>query len=188
MGSSSISSSTIAKSTITWPSVVSSNASTGTIKYATEHPITFITFNSSNYDWYYTEDSSTDNTRWITSSSAKSIYDPCPAGWSVPDNDVWSDALGSSLTFTNESLYSSTNKGMNFSGNFGADATIWYSLSGYRGYNDGALRSVRYGGNYWSASPYDNNAYSLYLSNTSSTNPLNFGHRSISYSVRCIQE
>ena len=85
LGSSSISSSTLAKSTIAWPSPVSSNSSNGTIEYATAHPTTFITHNSSNCDWYYTGSESTDNTRWTTSDKAKSIYDPCPAGWRVPD-------------------------------------------------------------------------------------------------------
>ena len=92
LGSSSISSNTIAKSTITWPSAVSSDSSNGTIEYATAHPTTFITYNWSNYDWYYTGSSSTDDTRWTTSSSDKSIYDPCPAGWRVPDKGIWSKA------------------------------------------------------------------------------------------------
>lgn len=68
LGSSSISYGIKAKSTIIWPSAVSSDSSNGTIEYATAHPTTFITHNSSNYDWYYTGDSSTDNTRWTTSS------------------------------------------------------------------------------------------------------------------------
>ena len=124
LGSSSISSNTIAKSTIAWPSSVSSK-SNGTIAYATANPTTFIKYNSNNYDWYYTGSSSTDNTRWTESS--KSIYDPCPSGWRVPnggDNGIWSKALGSSSYFTQSSLYDSTNEGMNFSGKFGSASTI----------------------------------------------------------------
>ena len=71
LGSSSISSSTIAKSTITWPSAVSSDSWNGTIDYATANPTTFITYNGNNFDWYYTLDYSTDNTRWTTSSGDK---------------------------------------------------------------------------------------------------------------------
>ena len=73
-----------AKSTITWPSAVSSNYSCGTIEYAIAHPTTFITENDKNYDWYYSY-SGTDNTRWTTSEKDKSIYDPCPPGWRVPN-------------------------------------------------------------------------------------------------------
>ena len=76
-----------AKSTITWPPSEQSSATTGTILYATEHPTTFIDESAefTNEDWYYTGNKSTDNTRWTTSDKAKSIYDPCPAGWRVPD-------------------------------------------------------------------------------------------------------
>ncbi|MBE6251332.1 MAG: hypothetical protein E7111_06700 [Bacteroidales bacterium] len=176
LGSSSISSSKVATSTITWPYAVESNSSNGTIEYATAHPTTFITYNRSNYDWYYTGYSSTDNTRWTTSDKEKSIYDPCPAGWRVPDggsSGVWSKALGSSSSF--DYTYNSTNEGMNFSGKFGSASTIWYPASG--GY-----------GNYWSASPYSGYACSLIFNDYGGVNLSNRGNRAYGYSVRCLQE
>ena len=191
LGSSSISSSTLAKSTITRPSKVNSNSSTGTISYATAHPTTFI---KNNYDWYYTGSSSTDNTRWTTSDKDKSIYDPCPAGWRVPDggaNGVWSKALGSSSSFTNSSLYNSTNEGMNFSGKFGSASTIWYPASGYRDYYDGDLYNVGGIGSYWSASPgssRSNYAYYLYFYFDGDVNPSRDFSRANGQSVRCLQE
>ena len=98
LGSSSISSSTTAKSTISWPSPVSSNSSRGTVSYVTANPTTFVYGTSStDYDWHY---SSRDNSLWTTSDKAKSIYDPCPAGWRVPDggsSGVWSKALHRNL-------------------------------------------------------------------------------------------
>ena len=51
LGGGSISSNTVAKSTGTWPSAVSSDSNTGTIAYATSNPTTFIMRNSNNYDW-----------------------------------------------------------------------------------------------------------------------------------------
>ena len=97
LGSSSISSNTIAKSTITWPSAVQSSAETGTVDYAILNPTTFVTGSySSAYDWLF---ASRDYTLWTTSDKTKSIYDPCPAGWRVPDggdNGIWSTAAGSS--------------------------------------------------------------------------------------------
>ena len=189
LGSSSISSRTIAKSTIAWPSAVSSDSSNGTIAYATANPTTFITYNESNNDWYYTGDSSTDNTRWTTSESSKSIYDPCPAGWRVPDggnNGVWSTALGSSSSYNG--TYDSTNKGMNFSGMFGSASTIWYPASGYRGNNDGSLNFVGSLGYCWSASPILNGACYLYLDSLGLVVP-SVGHsRAYGSSVRCVQE
>ena len=193
LGSSSISSSTVAKSTIPWPSDVSSDSSNGTIAYATANPTTFITDNSSNGDWYYTGSSSTDNTRWTTSEKDKSIYDPCPAGWRVPDggrNGVWSKASGSSYF---DYTYSRSNKGMNFSGKFGSASTIWYPASGFRYGSDGGLGTVGVNGYYWSASPnsndsYDSNlAYHLYFNYDGEVDPSSYDTRASGLSVRCLQ-
>ena len=189
LGSSSISSSTDAKSTITWPSAVTSNSSNGTIAYATANPTTFMKYNSSNFDWYYTGSSSTDNTRWTTSESNKSIYDPCPAGWRVPDdggNGVWSKACGSSSYFSGYP-YDGTNEGINFSGKFGYASTIWYPASGYRGSYDGSLSSVGDVGDYWSASPYRDAACSLGFNYYGGVNPSNYYDRAYGQSVRCLQ-
>ena len=190
LGSSSISSSTLAKSTLTWPSPVSSNSSNGTIAYATANPTTFITYNSSNEDWYYTGSSSTDHTRWTTSKNSKSIYDPCPAGWRVPDggsNGVWSKAKGSSSSFNH--TYNSLSEGMNFSGKFGSASSIWYPASGYRRYDDGSLSNVGSFGDYRSASPYDKRAYLLFFYDDGCyVYPSGYTTRAGGQSVRCLQE
>ena len=177
-----------AKSTLTWPSAVTSNSSSGTIAYATANPTTFIECNSRNWDWYYRGSSSTDDTRWTTSESNKSIYDPCPAGWRVPDggsNGVWSKALGSSYT---KPSYDSTYEGMNFSGKFGSDQTIWYPASGFRDRYDGSLYDVGNYGFYWSASPYSLNAYGLYFYYDGFVYPSDYYGRAFGRSVRCLQE
>ena len=193
LGSSSISGDVEAKSTITWPSAVSSDSSNGTIAYATANPTTFIGYNNENEDWYYTGSSSTNNTRWTTSYKAKSIYDPCPAGWRVPDggyNGVWSKALGWASDFYNESLYNSTNEGMNFSGKFGSDQTIWYPASGNRNYRAGSLRNVGDRGSNWSASPENDSyfAYGLYFKSNGRVNPSPSFTHADGRSVRCLQE
>ena len=179
-----------AESTITWPSVVESNASNGTIEYATANPTTFIADNFNNRDWYYTSSSSTDNTRWTTSEKDKSIYDPCPAGWRVPDGGlagVWAKALGSLSYF--DYTYNSTDEGMNFSGKFGSDQTIWYPASGYRDSIYGSLYNVSDYGNYWSASPdTKEEAYDLLFGSGGRVYPSSYNIRANGQSVRCLQE
>lgn len=151
LGSSSISmsdtySSSMAASTGTW-----NITSGGSAANAEANPMTFYkSMSLSNESW----------------ASLKTVNDPCPAGWRVPDggtDGVWSKALGSSSFFSSSSLYSSTNKGMNFSDKFGAASTIWYPATGERERNDGNLYSVGYHGSYWSTSPSSDNFNFVYL-------------------------
>lgn len=181
LGSSSISSSTLAKSTITWPSAVASSSATGTVDYAILNPTTFVTaLSSSEYDWHY---ASRDNTLWTTSDKTKSIYDPCPAGWRVPDggsNGIWSKAGFIDTT------YDGTNEGISFS--ISSPSTTWYPASGYRFYYAGGLLDVGYYGYYWSASPGSLHAYTLSFNFDGNVNPSDYETRAYGYSVRCLQE
>lgn len=209
LGSSNINEAVEAKSTIEWPSAVISEANTGTIAYAIANPATFITSPSGflNKDWYYTGDDTTDNTRWTTSEKEKSIYDPCPAGWRVPDGDsengVWATACNYHQAYYIEHPYDNTNKGMNYVGKFGADQTIWYPSAGYRSdYRlDKGKLVMNFGiGWYWSASPaeesrdFNNYAWYMWQSDRSTFYPsVHFqggdgGLRARGYSVRCIKE
>ncbi len=187
LGSSSISGSTEAASTIEWPSSVGSTSSTGTIGYAVSHPTTFITRNTDNNDWYYPVSEDTYDTRWTTSESEKSIYDPCPAGWRVPDGGeegIWSKAKGFSSDYSG--TYDGTDKGMNFSGEFGTDLTIWYPAAGCRDY-DGSLSGVGKYGFCWSATPRGSSAFTLYFYNSGLVSPSYNYYRAEGYPVRCIQ-
>lgn len=181
LGSSSISSSVGAKSTITWPSPVSSSSSRGTNAYATEHPTTFITYNDANYDWYYTGSSTTDNTRW---QSTKTIYDPCPAGWRVPDggsNGVWAKA-----GFDDQD-YDDSDEGMLFGSGISSPAT-WYPAAGYRYSLDGSLYNVGSSGSYWSVTPDSDHAYYLSFGYYGGVYPTYSYDRAYGQSVRCLQE
>ena len=194
LASSSISSPVEAKSTITWPEPVLSDSSTGKIYYTIANPTTFIYvnyLNNKNNDWYYTGSSSTDDTRWTPSNKAKSIYDPCPAGWRVPDggeNGVWSKAFGSSSDFRNDSLFDKIDKGMNLQGRLGSNQKIiWYPASGCRYFTDGDLY-VGDSGSCWSASPYNHSAYIMGISADGAVQPSSRSSRAYGFSVRCIKE
>ena len=186
LGSSSISSSrVVAKSTITWPSPVSSDSFTGTIAYATANPTTYI---SGYYNWYYGSHN-VNRTLWTTSETGKSIYDPCPVGWRIPDggdNGVWSKALGLSSSFTEISLYDASNEGMNFSGKLGPSTIIWYPATGWRA-SSGGMTYVGYDGIYWSASTSYGVAYTLWFDYYDTIYPKYGYEPSMSCSVRCLQ-
>ena len=180
-----------AVSTVSWPSAEVSNQSTGTVKYATEHPMTFINGNKKQ-DWQYNPD----NTRW---QSEKTIYDPCPVGWRVPDggeDGVWAVARGSFEDFAKPSHHKA---GINFTTDFGQDQTIWYPAAGILEVN-GQLAEVRSQGRYWSAN-VSNYPYSLsfvadtiaftptvVISDEYSVRPIQRVERNYACSVRCFKE
>ena len=190
LGSSSISSTVLAKSTIDWPSPVQSDSSCGTIEYSIVNPTTFISENNINYDWCYADTQVNDNTRWTESSSAKAIYDPCPAGWRVPDGGaegVWAKACGS-LEFIENYPYDNTNKGMNLSGVFGSSSVIWYPLVGAMDAATGVLGQVASGTACHSASCWGIYSYVFIAFDLGAIQTAYWLDRVTGMSVRCIQE
>ena len=191
----------IAVSTITWPDPATidpwepaeTDAIYGTIEYSIANPTTFIrrncAINASN-DWYYTANP-TDNTRWTTHEFNKSIYDPCPVGWRIPDggeNGVWAKAL--SKTYI-PSGYDESNNGYNQTSKLGDDK-IWFPGTSYRQYHGMNNPDwVTYSdARIWSATPCGDHAYCFYLFDESSStiNPNSYGGRGYGYSVRCVKE
>ena len=141
LGSSSVSSSTKAASTSSaWATSSSSLSQNLTVK----NPMTF-----------YTGGGMPDG-NWA---STKTVNDPCPAGWRVPDggaSGIWATAKGSSKDFT----VTTSSYGLNFSDAFGIDKTIWYPAAGY--YNaSGTFEATGSYGNYWSATYTSNDVYDL---------------------------
>lgn len=190
LGSSSISDNTRAESTITWPSSVSANSSTGTIDYVTSHPTTFVYASSEPYDWHY---SSRDNTLWVSSGNNKSIYDPCPPGWRVANgghNGVWYKSIGQSGSYVG---FDRTYNGMFLDGYGGCTPggkyTTWYPAAGYLTWTMGSLGLVGNVGRYWSASnSTSESSYGAYFTTDHRFQTSVEGCRSTGMSVRCQKE
>lgn len=126
--------------------------SIGTIQYTIENPMTFITANSKNYDWYYTGTSTTDETRWGTT---KTIYDPCPPGWKLPQAGTYKDDIGvwGYFPYGDEAFSWNNYGGMSVPETY-AGSTAWYPAAGQIHSNTGALEYCGYSGQYWSCSKW----------------------------------
>ena len=168
-----------AKSTITWPSAVGKSSSTGNIAYAIAHPTTFIFIEDilKSCDWTDMETES----RWTTSDRAKSIYDPCPAGWRVPDGGE--DGVWAKAGFFDNNYVGIANKEAMF---YISSSTTAYPLAGYRYYDDGDLLSVSTKAGYWSAYRTSiDRAYTLWINGKINESEI---YAAYGMSVRCVKE
>ena len=131
--------------------IVSCTSTTGTIEYATAHPQNFIQGNwdtntaVGNTDWFYEGSSSSikNVTRW---QRTKTIYDPCPAGWRVPDGGE--DGIWAKAGFSTEAL-NNTKNGAFFT--LADGSKTWYPTPGFREYSGSNGKKGGMEGKYWSA-------------------------------------
>lgn len=180
-----------AKSTLTWPSAESSNSSSGTIEFAIENPTTFIMSNYSNYDWNYTGSSSNDDTRW---QSEKTIYDPCPVGYRVPDGGeegVWATAFGTSsfmtITFDKEKAGADFGASSGNTNKLTDSPMCWYPSAGCRDHQT-SLLSGSSTGYYWSCSPDGRMAYYMTIYGYGGVAVSYSYNRACGMSIRCVKE
>ena len=172
--------SSIAESTIKWPSAVYNTL--GTLEYTLSHPTTYVA------DFNHIEEL----VLWTIPGETKSVYDPCPAGWRIPDGGAWEKAAGSHGTSCN---YDTKNEGVNFSGIFGSDNVIWYPAAGIRASSDyedswvtADLLLVGAYGDYWSASFDGRYADFLhYYIFDNAFDPRQYSSCGYANSVRCIK-
>ena len=185
LGGNGIKSSTRAASTGEWPEPVASGSGKNE-QYAREHPMVFITNGSGS--WNYGNHLTSQ--LW---SNYKSVEDPCPPGWRVPDghtDGLWQRAINS-LSEAAEIEGDEVNRGVNFSGVFGSSETIWYPAAGYINNVNGVINDVGNSAYLWSVS---NSNYMSYffgfdITYDSFTMPADdAAYRSYGQSVRCVKE
>ena len=167
----------------------------GTMDYAIKNPNVYLYKLSG--EWLYGGSMTNGTTRW---SSEKTIYDPCPAGWRVPDRAVWLTANSDNLYVEKVTIVSDeTNKGLNIKGFVGTGEMVWYPFAGHRyrsngGLSDGNNNSVvGSNGYYWSVSYNEaSSSFSCYDFRVFIGNSSYFGIRSgdspaVGKSVRCVK-
>ena len=188
-GSATLNGTSMVKTTAKIYATISSPAE-GTIDYSIQHPSTMIFTNGGSTDWLYNDGSTrVDNTRW---QSDKTIYDPCPAGWRIPDggaNGVWNKAgipTGGGFPYP-EADYKCA--GITIPAEYcGEDA--WYPAAGSISALDGTFVEVGRDGMYWSVTPcgrsdvYGFNFY-YYMNNTGYVYHSPMFTRATAASVRC---
>lgn len=178
-----------AKTSVQWPDSVKSDSMTGTVEYAVAHPMVFIRSNDFNGDWYYTGSSAVDDKLW---NSEKSVYDPCPAGYRVPDggrDGVWAKAFGQAQNIKME--FDSVNYGYDFGGSstfqMTEDPTCWYPSAGFTTYVDGLpIHYIGVYGRYLSCTVANANAsYELFFDKYGNVGYTSACTHGIGGSVRC---
>ena len=168
----------LAASTGSWKTVSGGK----TIDWAEENPTTYIT----DYEWCTGQGSGINTGEWRWKDDNKTLYDPCPVGYRVPnggDNGFWATAnVKSTVDSTNRGIYWTLADG---------ETTAWYPAVGGRGSASGSLGSVGERGYCWSASPSPSNAnyaYNMNFNHYGNVHLAYNNYRSLGSSVRCVKE
>ena len=141
-----------------------------------ENPTTYYAYSIGGKDWIGPSISHKDDELWGRNTTTQTVYDPCPAGWRVPKDNIW---IGMNIA---NSPWNDNNKGI-VNNSYGG----FYPAAGARLLsNDGIIDDVGKRGYYWSASVNGYQALDLYFHKDG----LSFGQnvRSNAYSVRCVKE
>jgi uncharacterized protein (TIGR02145 family) len=165
--------------------LINTSSGIGKVSYSIQYPATFIYASSSPYDWHH---GSRNNALWGQGTD-KSVYDPCPSGWRVPDvndgNSPWKGFANDNGTWIKDG-----GKGRDWSNadnllnpkQYGA-----YPAAGNRDYMLGTYKFPGSNGYLWCCTVAGSNSYNLHY-NSKSVDPSNNNARAFGYPVRCVQE
>ncbi len=142
---------------------------------------------ASPYNWFGTKsyynlwDAACTGTGNSDNDTVKTVYDPCPVGWKIPNGN----------TFTGLSILSSDNGVVKMRRYSGDAVGVGFPLSGNRHSNDGSLVGIGTSGYVWtSAAASENFAYNLSYDSNSITPQLDMGasRRAYGKSIRPVQD
>lgn len=173
------------------------DASKGTIAYATANPTIMLSApDGNNGDWLY----GGSNPLWAD--SGKSMYDPCPKGWSVPEADAFT-VLDIAEAEDNMDL-DLAKKTFGWALSDTTGDKYFYTGAGYRSYFDGILSNINYKdeypytpvpwvGYYWTKGTEGTNGVAMFFDlNTSRAVinafvPQSSQYRANAMQVRCVK-
>ena len=166
------------------PGSITKASKAGFLDEGIAFPTKFYYNSSSPYNWfgiksYYnlwdaacTGEGNSDN------DTVKTVYDPCPVGWKIPNGN----------TFTGLSVLSSSNGIVKMRRYSGDIVGVGFPLSGYRDFSDGSFLYVGSIGYVWLSSANSQN-YAYYLNfYSSNVSPQSYNSRALGFSVRPVQD
>ncbi len=152
--------------------------------YTIKQPLTYIyCSNTTPWDWYTNNAIYQNNDLW---SLNKTVYDPCPKGWKVPQDGTWNDCTTVTFPYYIHGQQTTTGSRYTTNGRQYVNLT-WYPAAGFRDFGNGKLSFIGCDGSYWSSTYSNVRARYLYYPMTY-VGPNNAYYRVMGFSVRCVQE
>lgn len=163
--------------------VYEQHPSSNTIEYSIANPMVMMGPSSGTVDWLAPVSGSSDMTRW---QKDKTIYDPCPVGYKVPEISLWETAMGTTkTTLTFDFDLRVFDFGRESALPFGFDDHIWYPMNG-NGITDKC--SVGYYCYLWSYESVGDDARIFYTNYREDVTTEYKWHKYLRYGVRCCRE
>ena len=161
-----------------------------TIGHGIQTPTTFYYNSSSPYNWFGTVsyynlwDANCTDTGYSDNTVVKTVYDPCPVGFKIPNGNTFTGfGSGSSVN-----AVGSFDAGYKFKRNSSDTVGVFFPAAGLRHRNDGTLNNVGSNGYVWlsCANSQNNAGYLYFLSGL--VYPQNSNFRAFGFAVRPSQE
>lgn len=156
------------------------------LSYGIGNPSTFYYNSSSPYNWfgdksyYNLWDAACTGTGNSDNDTVKTVYDPCPVGWKVPNGNTFTGFGTNSISSAN-----GINKMRRYSGD---TVGVKFPLSGNRDYSNGSLNGVGLFCCVWLSSAYSQDyAYHLYLDSSIASSG-SYNRRACGMSIRPVED
>jgi uncharacterized protein (TIGR02145 family) len=163
------------------------------IKTAVQYPYNF--YYPGSGDWVSGNPyaaNSWNNPTWHSSSTGKSLFDPCPPGWRLPVDGTWNTfALAGGVPNAAPGDYKSgqDQAGWEFYMSGSSGETAFYPASGFRSVSTGAMYAEWNYGYNWSSTSSSSTNDARYLDfREAYVGPQYAAYRSYGYPVHCVQE